>query len=164
MQNPRYKKHIEYAKNEIEGVKVIPLKKFPDERGAIMRGVRNDELLNDFGEVYFSKIYKDAIKGWHVHEKLILNYMCIHGMVKVALYDLRENSPTYKKTQEVFIGEDNYCLIHIPPGVANGTKGLWAPYSIVCNVASEPHNYKANYQKIDPYSGEIPYDWGRKDF
>ena len=164
MQNPKYEKHIEYAQNAIEGVQIMPLKKVPDERGAIMRGVRNDELLNPFGEVYFSKIYKDAIKGWHLHEKLILNYICILGMVKIAMYDLRENSPTYKKIQEVFIGDDNYCLVHIPVGVANGTKALTAPYSLVCNVASEPHNFKLNYQKIDPYSGEIPYDWTRKDF
>lgn len=163
MRNPNYDKHKEYVNTQIEGVKVIPLKKIPDERGAIMRGVDKNELLNDFGEVYFSKIYRDAIKGWHVHEKLILNYICVYGMVKIALYDMRENSPTYKKIQEVFIGEDNYCLVHIPAGVANGTKGLASPYSIVCNVASMPHP-GPDYLKIDPYSGEIPYDWGRKDF
>ena len=77
MRNPNYDKHKEYASAQIEGVKVIPLKKIPDERGAIMRGVDKNELseLNEFGEVYFSKIYKDAIKGWHAHEKLILNYI-----------------------------------------------------------------------------------------
>jgi len=41
----------------IEGVKIVPLKIFPDERGAIMHGVRSDNILNPFGEVYFSKIY-----------------------------------------------------------------------------------------------------------
>lgn len=163
MSNPNYEKHKEYASTQIEGVKVIPLKKIPDERGAIFHGVKKDELLNEFGEVYFSKIYKDAIKGWHVHEKLILNFICVYGMVKIVLYDMRENSSTYKKIQEIFIGEDNYCLVHIPAGIANGTKGLWAPYSIVCNVASLPHP-GPDYLKIDPYSREIPYDWERKDF
>lgn len=154
---------MEQAESKIKGVKIMLLKKIPDERGAIMHGVRSDNILNDFGEVYFSKIYQGAIKGWHVHQTLILNYICIYGMVKLVLYDMRKDSPTYKQLQEIFVGEDNYCLVHIPPGIANGTKGLWSPYSIVCNVASEPHNPDVRYLRIDPHSKEIDYDWGRKD-
>lgn len=157
-------KSINNNKTNIEGVKIIPLKKIPDERGAIMHGVRRDNILNDFGEVYFSKIYKEAIKGWHVHKTLILNYICVYGTIKLVLYDMRENSPTYKKLQEIFIGEDSYCLVHIPAGIATGIKGLWAPYSIVCNVASEPHDPNVKYLRIDPHSKEIDYNWERKDF
>lgn len=155
---------MENIESKIEGVKIIPLRKIPDERGAIMRGVRKDDILNEFGEVYFSKINHGAIKGWHIHETLILNYICIYGAVKLVLYDMRKKSSTYKQLQEIFMGEDNYCLVHIPPGIANGTKGLYSPYSIVCNVASEPHNPDIKYLRIDPHSDEIPYKWERKDF
>jgi len=58
-------------------------------------------------------------------------------MIKLVLYDMRENSSTKGILQEIFIGEDNYCLVHIPPGIANGSKGLCDPYSIMCNIASE---------------------------
>ena len=58
----------------IDGVKIVPLKKIPDERGTIMHGVRSDNILNDFGELYFKKLYQGVINGWHVHESLILNY------------------------------------------------------------------------------------------
>lgn len=150
--------------NNIQGVKIIPLKKIPDERGAVMHGIRSDDILNDFGEVYFKKLYKDVINGWHVHEKLILNYICIYGMVKLVLYDMRKDSPSYKQIQEIFIGEDNYCLVHIPAGIANGMKALCTPYSIICNVASEPHDPNIKYLRIDPNSGEIPYNWKRKDY
>jgi dTDP-4-dehydrorhamnose 3,5-epimerase len=150
-------------KGNIEGVVISPLKKIPDERGTIMHGVKRDDLLNDFGEVYFSKIYQGAIKGWHVHQTLTLNYICVHGMTKLVLCDLRENSPTKDQIQEIFMGEDNYCLVHIPPGIANGSKGLSTPYSIICNVASEPHNPEVKYLRIDPHSGSIDYDWSRKD-
>jgi len=160
----KYEKHSEYGRTNIEGVKVIPLKRIPDERGVIMHGVKKGDLLNDFGEVYFSKIYKDAIKGWHLHRTLFLNYICIYGTIKLVLYDMRETSSTFKKIQEIFIGQDNYCLVHIPPGIANGSKGLGSPYSIVCNVASEPHDPSVKYLRIDPYSREIPYDWARTDY
>lgn len=148
----------------IEGVKIVPLKKIPDERGTIMHGVRKDNILNDFGEVYFKKLYQGVVNGWHVHEKLILNYICILGMIKLVLYDMRNNSPTHGEIQEIFFGEDNYCLVHIPPGIANGTKGMWSPYSIFANVASETHNSDVKYLRIDPHSGEIPYNWARRDF
>jgi dTDP-4-dehydrorhamnose 3,5-epimerase len=148
----------------IEGVKIVPLKIIPDERGAIMHGVRSDNILNEFGEVYFSKIYDGAIKGWHVHETLILNYICVYGQVKLVLYDMRENSPTKGELQEIFMGVDNYCLVHIPPGIANGTKGLWSPYSIVANVASEPHDPNMKYRRIHPDEGIIQYDWDRRIF
>ena len=142
----------------------MPLKKFPDVRGTIMHGVRSDNILNPFGEVYFKKLYRGVINGWHVHESLILNYICISGMMHLVLYDLREGSPTYKKTQEVCFGEDNYCLIHIPPGIANASECITGEYSIMCNVASEPHNPDLKYRRIDPNTGEIPFDWSKKDF
>ena len=148
----------------LEGVIIRPLKKISDERGTIMHGVRKDNILNDFGEVYFKKIYSGVINGWHMHEKLILNYICVFGMIKLVLYDMRENSPTKGALQELFIGEDNYCMVHIPTGIANGSKGLGFPYSIMVNVASEPHDPNLKYLRIDPHSGKIPYDWKRRDF
>jgi dTDP-4-dehydrorhamnose 3,5-epimerase len=129
-----------------------------------MHGVRSDNILNDFGEVYFKKIYPGVINGWHVHETLILNYICLVGMTKLVLYDIRKDSPTYGEIQEIFFGEDNYCLVHIPPGIANGSKGMGTPYSLMVNIASEPHNPELKYLRIDPNSGEIPYDWARLDY
>ena len=148
----------------IEGVEIIQLRVIPDERGAIMHGVRSDNILNPFGEVYFSKIYYGAIKGWHVHDELILNYICVYGQVKLVLHDLRQKSATKGQTQEIFMGMDNYSLVHIPQGIANGTKGLWEPYSIVCNVASQPHDPDKKYRRIRPDEGVIDYDWERKVF
>lgn len=148
----------------IEGIKIVPLKKIPDERGAIMHGVRRDNILNDFGEIYFKKLYKGVINGWHAHETLILNYICLDGMIKLVLYDMRENSPTKGEIQEIFFGDDNYVLVHIPAGVANATKSLTAPYALFCNVASAPHDPNLKYKRIDPHTDEINYDWMRKDF
>lgn len=148
----------------IEGVEVMPLARLPDERGTIMHGLRVDQMTHPFGEVYFKRLYAGVINGWHVHERLILNYVCIQGIIKLVLYDLRKESPTYKRFQEIYFGDDNYCRVQIPPGIANASKGMSAPYAILCNIASEPHDPAIRYQRIDPHSGEILYDWKRKDF
>lgn len=148
----------------IDGVVVMPLKRIPDVRGTIMHGVRRDTALSPIGEVYFKKLYPDIINGWHVHKALELNYLCVFGMVRLVLCDMRRKSPTYKKIQEICFGDDNYVLVHVPPGVANASESLRPPFAIICNVASEPHDPKVKYTRIDPRSKKIPFDWNRRNF
>lgn len=155
---------IEIRQGDIEGVVVQPLKRIPDERGTILHGVRSDNILTPFGEVYFKRLYGGVVNGWHIHETLKLNYICVYGMIKLVLYDVRPESPTKGILQEIFFGDDNYCLVHIPTGVANGSKSLTYPFAILCNVASEPHDPSIKYKRIDPHSNEIPYNWERRDF
>ena len=149
----------------IEGVKVIKLGKFPDERGTIYHMLRaSDEHFVKFGEIYFSKIYKGAIKGWHTHKQITLNYCVVSGMVKLVLFDARENSPTKGNLMELFIGDDNYCLVQIPIGVANGHKGV-TETALLANVPDVPHDQleKNEMIRIDPNNNDIPYNWERKD-
>lgn len=146
----------------IEGVKIKKLRKIPDERGTIMHGVTCNNILNDFGEVYFKKMYKGVINAWHIHKIMILNYICLHGMIKLVLCDMRPTSKTKGEIQEIFFGDDNYCLVHIPPGIANGSKCI-TDTALFCNIASEPHDPTIKYKRIDPHSKEIDYDWARKD-
>ena len=155
---------MQELESKIEGVIIRPLGRIPDVRGTIMHGVRSDNILNDFGEVYFKKLYRDIINGWHVHETLFLNYICIYGMMKVVLFDDRKDSSTSGVIQEVFMGDDNYVLIHIPPGIANASTVIRGDLAIICNVASEPHQPNIKYRRIDPHSDEIPYDWGKRDY
>ncbi len=143
----------------IEGVQIIPLKRIPDERGTIMHMLRvTDPHFVQFGEIYFSTIYKDVVKGWHWHREMTLNYSCIFGRIKLALFDEREHSPTCGELMEVFLGPDNYALVIIPPEVWNGFKGMSEPYSIVANCCTHPHD-PSRSRRLDPFNNHIPYDW-----
>ena len=151
--------------SKIDGVKIISLKKFPDERGGIYHMLRSsDSHFTKFGEIYFSKIYKGAIKGWHIHKKITLNYCVIQGMVKLVLYDTRDDSATKGKLMELFIGDDNYSLVVIPPGIANGHKGI-TNKALLANVPDLPHDQLDEDEmiRIDPHNNDIPYDWKRID-
>ena len=53
---------------------------------------------------------------------MTVNNAVISGRAKLVLYDMREGSPTQGELQEIFLGEDNYVLVQIPPGIANGYK------------------------------------------
>ena len=64
----------------IEGLLVVPLRRIPDERGTVFHMLRSsDPHFRGFGEIYFSSIYRDTIKGWHRHADMTLNYLCVFG-------------------------------------------------------------------------------------
>jgi dTDP-4-dehydrorhamnose 3,5-epimerase len=143
----------------IEGVKVIPLRRIPDERGTILHMLRaTDPHFQKFGEIYFSTIYRGVVKGWHKHREMTLNYACVHGRIKLVVHDDREGSPSKGATQEIFLGPDDYSLAIIPPGVWNGFKGMSDPYAIVANCCTHPHD-PSRSERLDPFDNPIPYDW-----
>ena len=144
----------------IYGVSIIPLKTFLDERGVVRHMIRStDPHFSQFGEIYFSAIFPGAIKGWHVHRKMELNYAVVSGNIKLVLYDAREGSPTHGELQEIFMGEDNYVLAKVPPHVVNGFKAVGNEKAIVANCATIPHD-PAEIERIDPFDPAIGYDWG----
>ncbi len=146
----------------IQGVDFHPLKQIPDERGRVMQMLRRDDpWFERFGEIYFSVVYPGVVKGWHLHKVMTLNYAVIVGRIKLVLYDEREDSPTRGKLQEIFAGEDNYCLITVPPNVWNGFKGLGVEPAILANCATEPYD-PSEIVRSDPFSDRIPYDWKLK--
>jgi len=147
----------------IEGVEIHPLRQFPDERGKVMHMLRSDDpWFEKFGEIYFSVVYPGVIKGWHLHQRMTLNYAAVSGMIKLVLYDERAGSASRGKLQEIFTGEDHYALITIPPGIWNGFKGVGVKPAIVANCATEPHD-PAEIVRLDPRSTKISYDWDLKD-
>src|SRR5438270_66589 len=72
-----------------------------------------------FGEIYFSVVYPGAIKAWHLHKRMTLNYAVVSGAIKLVLYDDRDGGPTHGELMELFIGDGNYCLVTVPAGVWN---------------------------------------------
>jgi len=143
----------------IDGVQVVPLQRIADERGTVMHMLkRTDPHFIEFGEIYFSTVYRGIVKAWHLHEEMTLNYACVSGRIKLVVYDDREGSPTRGGLDEIFLGPDSYSLAVVPPGVWNGFKGMSDPYAIVANACTHPHD-PARSRRLDPFENEIPYDW-----
>ena len=146
----------------IHGVLINALQRIPDERGAIMHMLRRtDAHFQQFGEIYFSTVYPGVVKGWHIHTRMTLNYAVVSGMIKLVLYDERENSPTANEIQELYLGVSDYKLVTIPPGVWNGFKGIGEQQAIVANCSTEPHDPDEILRR-DPFDPSIPYDWDIK--
>lgn len=147
----------------IDGVIVTPLRQILDERGKVMHMMKaTDPIFAEFGEIYFSRVFPGAVKAWHIHDKMTINYAVPHGRIKLVLFDERETSPTRGEINEIFLGEDNYQLVTIPPFVWNGFKGIGLDVALVANCASIPHDPN-EIHRLDPDNCHIPYDWGLKN-
>ncbi len=143
----------------IHDVKITPLKIIADDRGKVMHMLRSDDkIFQKFGEIYFSTIYKNKIKAWHLHKESTLNYVCVKGIVKLVLFDDRSESKSKGEIQEITMSKDNYSLVTIPKNIWNGFKGIGEDESIVANCLTLPHN-EMEMVRVDPFSDKINYDW-----
>ena len=144
---------------KIHDVIITPLKILSDDRGTVMHMLRrDDDIFSKFGEIYFSVTYPNVVKAWHLHKQMTINYAVIAGKIKLVLFDDRQGSKTKGEIQEIFLSDDNYSLIEIPPMIWNGFKSIANEKSIIANCSDIPHDsneiVRKNYR--DPY---FPYEW-----
>ena len=144
----------------IEGVIIKDLKTFPDERGFFREVIRaTDDFFGEgFGQWSHSKMYRDVIKAWHIHQTQIDWWYVPLGALKVVLCDRRPDSPTHKQIQELFLGEQyGDKVLKIPPGVAHGCKVLSAEAHLFY-ITSNTYNPQdeGRLAHDDPTIG---YDW-----
>ncbi len=149
----------------IDGVTIKPLRVMPDERGRLMEIFRNDEdEFEAFGQCYMTTAYPGVTKAWHFHEGQTDNFTCVKGMIKLVLYDSREDSPTRGEVNEIFLGEHRPVRVRIPNLVYHGFKCVSAEEAIVINLPNKVYDYQHPDEIRAPaHGGEIPYDWSRQD-
>ena len=152
--------------NEIVGVVFKELKSFPDNRGFFRELVRQtDNFFGDgFGQWSHSKMGQNTVKAWHFHHTQTDWWYVPLGLVHVYLYDNREESPTYRRSLEFFLGDvegDSRILtsvIRIPPGVLHGLKVL-SDTAHLFYITS--HTYNPQDEGRLPFNTDlVPHSWG----
>ncbi len=149
----------------IEGVRVRELTVHPDARGRLMELMRPDwEEFEKFGQVYMTTCYPGVVKAWHYHKLQRDNFTCVKGMIRLALYDGREASPTRGKVEEYYLGDHSPLMVSIPPEVAHGFQCVSDTEAVVINCPTEIYNYdNPDEHRLDPHDNSIPFDWRRRD-
>ncbi len=141
----------------IEGLKVIHLNKFSDQRGDFIKVFNqsffSENLLDtDIKESYFSVSHKGVIRGMHFqippfdHTKLV--YVNTGSILDVVL-DIRKSSKTYGRYFTIDLKANSPQLIYIPKGLAHG-------------FLSKENNTMVTYMQTTGYNQEcdkgIKYD------
>ena len=144
---------------DINGVIVEPLEQIPDERGMVKKFLTSEQLEH-FGECYVTTVYDGIIKGWHGYFTKTMHYIVPLGLVKLVLWDGRNRSSTYGSIMELYVGEQKYSRITIPPGVMNSFKGIAKPMSLVVVAADEIFSEDRTI-RFPIGTDAIPYDWNK---
>ena len=152
-------------KSLIDGVHIKKLSVHCDERGRLMEILRSDdELFQHFGQVYLTTAYPGVVKAWHYHRKQTDHLVAISGMVRIGLYDAREESPTHGLVNDFFAGTHNPILVKVPPMVFHGYKCVGEQEAMVLNVPTELFNYdEPDELRIAAHDPSVPFDWSRHD-
>jgi len=146
----------------IQDVIIYPLKVFSDNRGKVMHMLRKDvPFFNQFGEVYFSYINPDIVKGWKKHLKLTQHFAVPIGNIDLVMYDARKDSLTKDMIQKVSIGIDSYQLVRIPPMVCYSFKSKGNQGALIANCTDLPYDAE-EVINIELGDESIPYGWHLK--
>lgn len=144
----------------IDGVVLTKLRVIPTPGGDVWHGMKRDDPgYAGFGEAYFSTIAYQAIKPWKRHLRMTLNLVVPVGEIRFALHDGREASPSFGQTQTVKLSrEHNYQRLTVPPGIWMAFQGLYAPESILLNIADLLHDpLEVERGTLETFA----YDWER---
>ena len=130
----------------VGGVRLIPLRRFEDERGWFMELMRAYELPAHVKQSNLSFSHKGVIRGLHYHERVQSDlFACVQGMVRVVVLD-RESGETFTAD----IGDDNPAAVFIPGQHAHGYEAL-TDCLFLYHVTEE-------YDRNDPDEHEVPWD------
>ena len=112
-----------------------------DERGFLVELLKNnDEIFNQFGQVYITCCTPGYVKAWHYHRVKTDYFTCINGTARVAIYDNREGSSTKGILKEYIININNPILVKIPPGCYHGFEAIGEKDAHIISITSEPYD------------------------
>jgi dTDP-4-dehydrorhamnose 3,5-epimerase len=104
----------------VNGVEVIPLRRFEDERGWFVELARASQLAKTWRQTNVSFSRKGVIRGLHYHERGQDDlFSCLQGTARVVVLD-RESGETFT----LDIGDDNLATVYISGRHAHGFEAL----------------------------------------
>jgi dTDP-4-dehydrorhamnose 3,5-epimerase len=153
-------------RGRIDGVVSARLNPHVDHRGSLYEIVNFDHPFWEEAVVYAYAvtIRPGRIKGWGMHKVQSDRYLVVHGSVRVALYDGRAGSATQGLVEEHYLTEALPTLLLIPPGVWHADQNWGDDDALILNFPTQPYDRESpDKYRIDPHSGEIPFDWSLPD-
>ena len=150
----------------IDGVVLARLAPHVDHRGSLVEMVNFDHPFwaDEVVYAYAITILPGRIKGWGMHKLQSDRYFLASGSVRVVLYDGRTKSPSFGELEVHNLTRAAPSLLLIPPGVWHADQNWGDDEAMIVNFPTRPYDRAApDKYRIDPHSGEIPFDWSLPD-
>ena len=109
----------------IEGVKLVKVPRFEDERGSLIQIFEENKNLPKIRRMYLVKNWsEDTVRAFHKNYDETKCFFVINGAVKFILVDDRPDSQTYRQDATFILTADNPQILVVPAEVHNGWKAL----------------------------------------
>jgi dTDP-4-dehydrorhamnose 3,5-epimerase len=130
----------------MNGVEVIPLRRFDDERGWFVELARASGLPKPWRQTNVSFSRRGVIRGLHYHERGQDDlFVCLQGTARVVVLD-RESAETFT----LDIGDENLVAVYISGRHAHGFEALTD--LLFCYHVTE------EYDPADPDEHVVPWN------
>jgi len=150
----------------IEGVVFRPVRPVPHEDGHVTEVARASwgELAHPVVQVHLTTTFPGRIRAWGLHQASTDRLFVVSGLVKIVVYDGRNDSPTLGRVNEFTVSEKNPGLLIIPPNLYHGWKNIGTWEAIIINMSTSMYTYDAPDALDLPWDCEaaariVPYRW-----
>lgn len=120
----------------IDGVALRPTRPVPHEDGHVTEVARAGwEILGrPIVQVHITTTFPGRIRAWGLHQLSTDRLFVVSGLVKIVLFDGRNDSPTHGAVNEFVVSEKNPALLIVPPNLYHGWKNIGATEAIIINI------------------------------
>jgi dTDP-4-dehydrorhamnose 3,5-epimerase len=139
----------------IDGVLVRSLARYEDERGWLAELYRTDGWDHQVALCYLSWTHPGKARGPHEHVYQSDYFAFLGpGSFRVYLWDMREESRTYRHVMRLDVGEANPVSVLVPPRVVHAYKCISEQKGLVVNMPDKLYAGVLRKQEVD----EIRYE------
>jgi len=146
----------------IDGVHIREVRHVPRDHGIITEIFRPewDPTSLPIVQIYQSRLFPGAIGAWSCHARNIDRLFINQGLIKVVLYDGRDDSPTHGMINEIHVGDARPAMLVLPIGVWHGLQNLGTNDALVLNFPTRAYDYEdPDHYRLPMDTDEIPYVW-----
>jgi dTDP-4-dehydrorhamnose 3,5-epimerase len=151
----------------IDGVIFRPTRPVPHDDGHVTEVARASwsELTNPVVQVHITTTLPGRIRAWGLHPLGTDRLFVASGLVRIVVFDGREDSATKGRLNVFTVSEKNPGLLIVPPCLYHGWKNIGVSEACIINMPDRMYDY-ATPDALDlPWDSAsaqslIPYRWG----
>lgn len=153
----------EFHRRLIEGVSVKEVKSVLKDSGSLTEIYRSDWGLDAVGveQIFQMRLYPGGLSAWHCHQFTTDRLFVTEGVIKIVLFDARQNSPTYGLINEFRLGHTRPGLVSVPPGIWHGVQNSSHESALLLNIVDYAYKYEdPDHWRLPHNTDKIPYSFG----
>ena len=138
----------------IEGVRFRPVRPVTHEDGHLVEVMRSDWPLRDSPvvQVHITTTLPGHVRAWGLHERSTDRLFVVKGLIRFAVFDGREGSPTFGRVDTLLVSELSPGLLIVPPNLYHGWKNISDTDAAIINMPQILYDYDK------PDALDLPWD------